>query len=130
MNLRRVGFFRELRHGDPGGPSLRELINPSPTPNEERILAYLRSGEIIASTGATIGDVLDPSKSDVAVLEIATDGVWAWPADLTYYVASYHVTLPDDFTLHLERNGWIVPPLTDTEVTSAAVALRNHGSHA
>jgi hypothetical protein len=124
MSIRRVGFFRELRHGDPEGPSLRDASMPTPAPNEDRVLAYLRSGEIIASTGVLVDDILDGSKKGIAVLEIATDGAWAWPTDLPHYLATYHVALPDDFIRQIERHGWVVPALSESDVNRASAELR------
>jgi hypothetical protein len=127
MRLHRVGFFRELKHGDPEGPSLRAGAKQSAAPHEDGIVAYLRSGHIITSTSVVVGDCLDPAKGEVGVLEIATDGEWAWPTDLAYYVASYHVALPEDFILQMERRRWVVPRLSDADVMRAAAALRNRG---
>jgi len=124
-SLRRAGFFREVRHGDPQGPSLTDLARPAAPPNEDRVVAYLRSGEVIASTSVVVDDVLNPSRRGIAVLEIATDGVWAWPTDLTHYVQSYHVSLPEDFALHMERHGWAAPRLSEAKIARASVALKS-----
>ena len=66
--LRSVGFFRELRHGDANGPSLRESICVQRHPEAASIVAYLREGHVVSTTGMSVHDALDPSKKYIAVL--------------------------------------------------------------
>ena len=47
-----TAFFRELRHGNPSGPSLREAIQSTPQPDETRIVGYLKSGKPLSSRWA------------------------------------------------------------------------------
>jgi len=37
-------------------------------------------------------------------LSMQTDGVWAWPNVLAYYVERYHCRLPDEFVSHVRRH--------------------------
>jgi hypothetical protein len=123
-SLREVGFFSELRHGHPNGPSLRGSLASDAGPNEERLVAYLAAGQILATTGRLVYDVLVEGSEPIATMAVLTDGEWMWPADLAHYVQHYHVSLPADFIDHLERAGWTPPTLSEQELQAAARAAR------
>jgi hypothetical protein len=116
MGLIWVGFFRELPHGKPTGPSLREHLQESGHPDEAAIVHYLNAGTTLAATGSMVDDYLDDTKKGVAHLEIATDGSWVWPRDLAYYVGAYHVRLPPEFVEHMRSNGWKAPEFTQADM--------------
>lgn len=109
MNLKRVGFFRELRHGDKLGTSLKKIIHSSSLENEEKIVEYLDNGIVFCVTAGVVNDVLDETKGIIGNLEILTDGIWVWPSDLSYYVKTYHIELDADFIMHIINNNWTVP---------------------
>lgn len=120
MRLRQVGFFHELEHGDPDGPSLRDAVNESPSQDRDRIAGYLRAGSVFAATGMGVDDVMDPERTNVAELMTMTDGEWEWPSDLVYYVEEYNVALPEDFVDHMRARGWTPPSLSDDELIELA----------
>jgi hypothetical protein len=110
--LCKVGFFRELPHGDNAGPSLQEMGGSLPYPDQVNILSYLKSGkEFITCLGLT-SDVLNPS-SEMIAPHVLTDGVWAWSLDLEYYVRKYYVQLPELFLHHMRENEWQVPDIDE-----------------
>jgi hypothetical protein len=115
MAFKRVGFFRELYDDEPDSPSIRDAVRPTAHPEEARIVAYLKAGIGLAGVGKLVGDVLNPAAQFAVSPSLLTDGVWLWRADLPYYVATYHVELPDEFVAHIQRNGWSVPALSDAE---------------
>ncbi len=47
---------------------------------------------------------------------MSPDGIWAWYADLVYYVEKYHVRLPNEFMEHMKMNNWMVPPEETVDV--------------
>lgn len=104
-----VGFFRELAHGEPTGPSLLEERAATPDPDEARIVAYLKAGELFVGSPGVVRDVLDGSAGIIGSPEILTDGLFAWPADFAYYVERYHVRPPALFHEHMARSQWRVP---------------------
>lgn len=108
MKLKRVGFFRELRHGDNLGMSLKEAICDGASDHEDKIVEYLDGGVSFCITPGLVSDVLDESKGVIGNLEILTDGTWAWPSDLSYYVKVYHIELDNDFIEHIKKNDWTV----------------------
>jgi hypothetical protein len=44
---------------------------------------------------------------------VLTDGAYAWPADLPYYLRNYHVQLPTHFVIHIQRNDFQIPAGVD-----------------
>jgi hypothetical protein len=108
--LIKLGFFRELDHGESDGPSLDDCRAETPDPDDERIVRYLESGHLYTAAPGVATDVLaaDPDV-DIGPPHILTDGTYAWPADLPYYVRHYHVRLPRHFVIHIRRNDFQVP---------------------
>jgi hypothetical protein len=117
MAFKRVGFFRELYDDEPDAPSIREAVRATAHPDESRIVAYLKAGVGLAGVGKYVGDVLNPDSRFAVSPSLLTDGVWLWRADLPYYVATYHVELPDEFVAHMRRNGWAILALSEAEKT-------------
>ena len=114
--LKRAGNFRELRHGDPDGPSLIAARGKLRTENRAAVLHYLRSASLLWITLCRFDDALDPSRQGIDDLAVATDGEWAWTTDLPYYVETYNVAPPDEFVEHMQANNWQPPQLTDDEL--------------
>ena len=112
MQPTRVGFFRELRHGDPQGPSLRETQGALSAEKCEAAAHYLEVAPTLAATPGYVGDVLDPSNTMIGSPDLKTDGDWMWPADLAYYVRRYQVALPESFLLHMQSMNWDPPALS------------------
>jgi len=111
-----VGFFRELKHGRADGPSLREAMRAKGQPGEARIAAYLRAAPILLHALGPVTDVLDPKGDYICAPNIHTDGTYAWPEDLAYYVERYHVALPAEFLAHLAAAKWQAPADLDTSM--------------
>lgn len=112
--LIKVGFFQELDHGDISGPSLKTSRSDTPAPDEARIVAYLERGHILVPSSDITEDWLaDEVDVEIGPPHILTDGTYAWPADLAYYLRKYHVRLPRHFILHIQRNGFQVPANVD-----------------
>lgn len=94
MTLHRLGFFQELPHGNPEGPSLyeREALSEQ---DKERVIGYLRSGAVLAATQTVAVDPM--TSTSLAPLQLLTDGEWVWYNDLAYYVQAYDVRLDPAF---------------------------------
>ena len=114
--IKRIGFFRELRHGDPGGPSLRDARDGLIDSDVDMLVNYLATAPTLAATGSTGDDALHPERRAVARLEIATDGQWVWPRDLAYNVRTYHVALPNDFIAAVRGRRGSPPFLSQPEL--------------
>jgi hypothetical protein len=114
VTIKRIGFFRELRHGQPGGPRLAGAIGKLPPCDLDLVVHYLETAPTLAATGSLADDVLNAERTGISKLEVATDGEWAWPRDLAYYVREYRAELPDEFIRVVESRGG-VPPTLDHE---------------
>jgi hypothetical protein len=119
--LRRVGFFRELAHGDPDGPSVREVAERGAYDDQAALLRYLRGGTLLVATPGVVDDVLADSPMVIGPPHLYTDGVYVWPADLPYYVEHYRVALPAGFLDAVAARGYR-PPAED-ELDLGALAL-------
>lgn len=102
--MRRVGFFRELTHGDADGPSLRSAIDAARGNDDERVGAYLQEANVLAATAMQVDDVLEPANTNITELKLMTDGTWLWPSDLAYYVKSYGVAVPAELLEDIASN--------------------------
>ena len=121
MTLRRAGFFKELDHGDPDGPSLHAALgNLDVAP--EPVAAYLEGAVTLAVASSSFDDVVT-GREAVGALSIKTDGEWQWPSSLGYYVREYRVGLPGEFLAHCERHGWKPRLLTHEELLAVTEAL-------
>ena len=112
--LIKVGFFRELEHGDISGPSLEESRTDLPNLDEHRVAAYLDAGHLYLASPKVAEDWLaeDPDVM-IGPTHLLTDGTYVWPADLPYYVRKYHVRLPKPFLMHVANNNCQVPAHVD-----------------
>lgn len=110
MNImKRVGFFKELTHGDKNATSIKEIIGQNTLDKEPEIINYLNNGKVFCIAPGGVCDVLDESKGVIESLEILTDGEWIWPSDLSYYLQNYHIKLDEPFIEHIKKNNWKIP---------------------
>jgi hypothetical protein len=108
-----VGNFIELGYDDhPNPPSLVALRGKRRPDNKQLVVEYLRSAVSLVMSPGRDEDVLDPSKL-AGSASVLTDGVYAWPKTLAYYVATYDVELPQEFETHMQRMQWKVPEVID-----------------
>jgi hypothetical protein len=121
IKLKRVGFFKELGHGDEQGQSLKASIADTPQEHEAEILYYLEHGILFIATPGIVFDVLANSRKIIGAPHILTDGIWAWPKDLVYYVKKYHCRLPEDFVEHMKSRNW--EPPTKEEVDFGSISI-------
>jgi hypothetical protein len=110
--LIRVGFFREMRHGEPSDPSLTEARAPAPAPQQDKLAAYLAAGHVYIATPGMAKDVID-RKTVIGPPNYLTDGEYVWPGDAAYYVRTYNARLPTAFVEHVVARGFQVPPGVD-----------------
>jgi hypothetical protein len=117
IRLKPVVHFREFPFGTPADPSMREFMAPQPWEMQDKVLAYLRSGCILAHVmGADLPDWFDPSRRANPIIDgqleggvtPMTDGTWFWPAGLIYFIEKYNVRVPQEFIEHAAASGWRV----------------------
>lgn len=114
--VKRVGFFRELKHGDPHGPSLHDVVRSAPAPHASSCVAYLRQNPILVASMGRVTDVLHPPNGRAGTGSVRTDGVWAWPDDFAHYVERHHAELPAAFVAHASARGWAPAQLSDADL--------------
>lgn len=104
--MKAVGFFRQRDGGAYPGPDVLEAIAVPLTEEERRpVVRYLRAGTPLAVTGSRTVDVLAPERGEVSGVNVLTDGEFAWPEDLAYYVETYGARPPRDFLDVVDRAG-------------------------
>lgn len=107
-----AGNFVEVGWDDIDSPSLKELRGKRGAAHKQEVVAYLRAGAAYIVSPGYDEDYFDPSRL-AADGSILTDGVYAWPSSLAYYVEAYDVALAPDFEAHMQRNHWKVPASID-----------------
>ena len=122
MDLLPAGFFRELHHGDPLGPSIEDARESLAPTTARDVAAYLRGGSVLAATGQSTADWFDANKT-IGPLEVRTDGRWMWPGDLAYYVERYSVGLPTEFLAWMRSKAWECHPLSHEGLLAAEAQL-------
>lgn len=98
MGLRGVGRFKELRHGDPAGPSIGERVRYADE-TKTRLLSYLAAAPVLAASGSVVVDHFDGAY--IGPLHLHTDGHWTWYSDLAHYLEARDVLLDADFVAHV-----------------------------
>ena len=106
--IQRVGFFHLLPIVD-RIHVIRTLARPQATAGEAEVIKYLESGHLFAAVPGVEDDVLSPHRPIIGALHIRTDGCFAWPNTLSYWVKQYHISLPQEFLDHMQQCGWRLP---------------------
>ena len=109
MKLTSVGYFREMLDGSQNDPSIKDYVNKGVDYPIDKICAYLDSGLPLIVSPGLVSDVIDESKGIAGSPSILTDGKWAWPGVLSYYVKNYNLLLKKDFIDTMVSNGWMIP---------------------
>jgi len=113
MNIKTVGYFKEMPHGNKSSASIYDYINNGNAGEIEHICHYLESGiEFIVSPEIS-EDIINPAKGTAGVISDYTDGTWLWPGDLSYYVKNYGLKIPEEFLQTMRANNWKVPITLD-----------------
>jgi hypothetical protein len=71
----------------------------------ERVLGYLRDGEILMFTPARLDDVIDPARTFAVPLNFRTDGTWVWNDVHRYYLEEHHIAPEADLLAHIRSAG-------------------------
>ena len=79
--------------------------------SENLLIKYLESGVTFIVSPGLVSDVLSANESIIGNLIVLTEGEWAWPSDLAYYITMYHVSIDLEFFNHAKANGWSVPKI-------------------
>ena len=106
--LEPVGFFSEHWTDREATCALRESLG-DPHPQAEQIAEYLNRGSLYLTIPGVVADPLTPGSDTAGFLHVLTDGTWAWPAYLGYYVSRHNVQLPEAFLQHMISRNFTPP---------------------
>lgn len=120
--LRTAGFFSDLPYGDPTAPRLADAISRKAGAHEHDAVEFLKGGATLLLSPSVSYDVFEPT-TPIGTLAIHTDGTWAWPADLAYYVERYHCSLPRDMVEHMRKSAWSASPNVDLSAVAPPAHL-------
>ncbi|MER5778181.1 hypothetical protein ABT144_28580 [Streptomyces sp. NPDC002039] len=113
-----LGFYQEFwpeKAGTHAG-SIRDFIRQHPAADEADVARYLGTGrELIVFMGA-VGDILGSDNRILGGDNIVTDGEWVWRADILFYLAHYHLALPEEFLRKARENQYAVPDVSHDQL--------------
>ncbi|OXM67364.1 ferredoxin [Amycolatopsis vastitatis] len=105
------GEVRTPRIYDGVDASGRPLIRRQPlAPAEaERVLAYLDAGPVILASRSNGPDAFAPERTDAVPMNFRTDGAWAWPGAVAYYLREHGVPPDPDLLAHIRARRFTAP---------------------
>ena len=105
------GEVRTPRIYDGLDASGRPLIRRRPlAPAEaERVLAYLDAGPVILASRSNGPDAFAPERTDAVPMNFRTDGAWAWPGAVAYYLREHGVPPDPDLLAHIRARRFTAP---------------------
>ncbi|MEU5264849.1 ferredoxin [Amycolatopsis sp. NPDC021455] len=105
------GEVRTPRIYDGLDASGRPLIRRQPlAPAEaERVLAYLDAGPVILASRSNGPDAFAPERTDAVPMNFRTDGAWAWPGAVAYYLREHGVPPDPDLLAHIRARRFTAP---------------------
>jgi len=115
--VKKVGFFKELPYGEETAESVHAAVGRLSQGDVENVVRYLKSGVLMIGSPGISTDVVSSSGSKIGPIGVLTDGAWAWPMELAYYVEKYRVSVPHEFLDHMRKVGWKVDAVNINEVS-------------
>lgn len=94
-----LGKYDELCPGA-GYPRMKDNMERAPYANKEKILVYLKRGQVHMATAGKIEDVFTGEKTGM-MLVYRNDGKYSWSSKMVYYVDKYNLRLPKEFEDHV-----------------------------
>ncbi|WP_243790128.1 TNT domain-containing protein [Saccharopolyspora gloriosae] len=94
-----------------------------PWAEKQLLLEYLLDGRVVLSARGTSADEVDPQRPAQVPKQFHTDGTWAWPLAVAYYLEIHDITPPRDFLDHVRRNGHRCPEIIADHAAEQAKAL-------
>ncbi|MFD9270054.1 hypothetical protein ACFWB1_21130 [Streptomyces goshikiensis] len=109
-----LGFHREFWSGGsgPAYDNISDFVQDSAEPDEPEIIEYLDSGYEILSFMGSVKDVLGSGERILGGDNIFTDGEWVWRGDLSFYVMTYHLSIPIDFLEQIRERKYLMPDVS------------------
>ncbi|TVT44742.1 ferredoxin [Amycolatopsis rhizosphaerae] len=120
------GEVRTPRIWDGLDASGKPLIRREPlVPGEvERVLAYLDAAPVILASRSRGPDAFAPDREDAVPMNFRTDGSWAWPGAVAYYLREHGVAPDPDLLAHIRSRRFTAPadvPESTRDLALAAI---------
>jgi len=102
----------------------RPLVRRPPVaPAEaEQLLAYLDAAPVILASRSNGPDAFEPERTDAVPLNFRTDGVWAWPGAVAYYLREHGVPPDPELVAHIRARRFTAPAEVSEAATDLALA--------
>lgn len=121
MKLKLIGFFKELNYGLDDIESINNYITNISAENKDEIVSYLKHGNLMVCSPGVTKDVINEVNGVIGGRGIVTDGVWAWPKELSYYVEEYNIKLPKEFIDYINENRWKIPLISEESLANLEI---------
>jgi hypothetical protein len=83
------------------GPFFRPDHPRLDPPVGERVLAYLRSGEVVFDVPGAMDDLLDADRPAAVPVGFRSDGHWIWPDAVAYYLKRHRLAPEPELVAHI-----------------------------
>jgi hypothetical protein len=105
---------------DAGRPLVRR---PPLVPAEiERVLAYLDAAPVVLASRSHGTDAFAPGRTDAVPMHFRTDGAWAWPGAVAYYLREHGVPPDPDLVAHIRARRFTAPAEVGEDAKDRALA--------
>ena len=101
--MKKIADVKEITHNK-NHQSIIYAISPHDDVCKERILAYLKSGDIILKADEKFVDAINQKEIEHTPL-CYCDGEYEWSTEEIYYVEKYNLCLNKDFLLKIGIDG-------------------------
>ncbi|MGZ3142254.1 glycohydrolase toxin TNT-related protein [Lentzea chajnantorensis] len=117
--------FRSVRVFDGAGPNGRPSVNRPPVPEPEvaPLLAYLSNAPVAVAGRGFDADLLAADSPPVVPAGFQTDGVWIWPAGVSYYLRKYGVPPEPELVERARGRGFALPEVSEETRLAAAANI-------
>ncbi|KQC39232.1 hypothetical protein [Frankia sp. ACN1ag] len=95
-----------------------------PGSEREKLLAYLKQGELILRAAGLSVDQLDPTRGQQVPIIVFTDGVWVWDASVAYYLTEHDLPPEPAFLDYLRGRDFRYEAPAEERVDAALAAIQ------
>ena len=115
----RAGLTPPVADGEVRTPRIYDGVDASGKPlvrrrplvpaEAERVLAYLDAAPVIQTSRSNGPDASAPERADAVPMNFRTDGAWAWPGAVAYYLREHGVPPDPDLVAHIRARRFTAP---------------------
>jgi hypothetical protein len=93
---------------------------------KRRLIAYLDGAPLIRHAPGFTIDEVDQSKGEVVPIGTATDGVWIWDIEISYYLKTYGYAPDPEFYEHIKAQNYQVSTPSEATLLEALRFLMDY----